>query len=268
MSTRPSENSCEPVIHRPAPIEIPPRPADDARQRRCGPRAADRVVPRLPPSGRARPRRNGRALRRRDVHPRLAPPANVLSVQQPVGRYGPHRHRTSAAFTMASIIQTVLLVAGPLIGIWIGSRLTSAKDVRQWRRDRCLEAYADVMRGCQLVNKEANRLYLVLSGDHEVQAQLLQEARLGLDNAIVRAVLLSSDALNLTCKELSDCFDRFATGADASSKLSRDEWTKLITEAAATAGKFMHEAQDDLRVDDPSLSVSDWWKKLLGIFSA
>jgi hypothetical protein len=45
--------------------EVRARPADDARQRRGGACAADRLVPRLPPSGRARPGRNGGALGRR-----------------------------------------------------------------------------------------------------------------------------------------------------------------------------------------------------------
>jgi hypothetical protein len=43
--------------------EVKGRPADDAWQRRRGPRPAHRMVSGLPPSGRVRPRRDGRAVR-------------------------------------------------------------------------------------------------------------------------------------------------------------------------------------------------------------
>jgi hypothetical protein len=72
---------------------------------------------------------------------------------------------------MASIIQTVLLVAGPLAGIWLGSRLTRSAAERQWRRYRCLEAYTDVVRGCQLLLMKASQLYIT----PEVHAQFLHE---------------------------------------------------------------------------------------------
>jgi hypothetical protein len=167
---------------------------------------------------------------------------------------------------MASIIQTVLVVTGTLAGIWLGSRLTRAKDDRQWRRDRCLEAYADVLRGCPILISEADRLYLALADDPAAQAQLLHAKSLELNHAILKAILLSSDKMNITCTALTDCFGRIASRANASPKWPVDEWNRLVTiEAAAIVGQFTAEAQNDLRGDD-RLSAPDRWKNMLRIF--
>jgi len=72
--------------------ETLPRPAGDARRRRRGRRAADRMVQGMPTSGRARPGRDGRQLRRRNVRARLAQEVGVLAVRQPSGRYGADRN--------------------------------------------------------------------------------------------------------------------------------------------------------------------------------
>ena len=72
--------------------EILSRPADDARHCRRGRRAADRLVQRMPASGRARPRRDGYSLWRRNARARLAPAAGVFSVRQPASRYGADRN--------------------------------------------------------------------------------------------------------------------------------------------------------------------------------
>jgi hypothetical protein len=61
--------------------EIASWSADDARQRRRGSRAADRVVQGVRPPGRARSRRAGGAIRRRDRGPGAARAADMLGVR-------------------------------------------------------------------------------------------------------------------------------------------------------------------------------------------
>jgi hypothetical protein len=176
--------------------------------------------------------------------------------------------------TTASIILPVLSVvgtlSGTLIGTWLGSRLTRSTAERQWRRDRCLEAYTDVLRGWSLFNMEAHRLYLTYltpSYDPDVHYQFLHE-KLALDHAIFRSILLSSYEMNDICIQLSECVGTITVQANASPKLPHDDWTKLTTgEANAIAAKFMAAAQNDLRIDDPpSLSISNWWKTLVASF--
>jgi hypothetical protein len=47
--------------------------------------------------------------------------------------------------TLVPIIQGVITVAGTLAGTWLGFQLSKGKEERQWRRDRCLDAYAEVL---------------------------------------------------------------------------------------------------------------------------
>jgi hypothetical protein len=92
VSTGPSRRyPCRRTLKADEPL---PRPADDARQRRLGQGPPDRVVPRLPAPGRARPGRNGGTLRRRDERPRLAPAACLRPVRQPAGRFRLHWRAT------------------------------------------------------------------------------------------------------------------------------------------------------------------------------
>jgi hypothetical protein len=58
------------------------------------------------------------------------------------------------------MLHDILLIAGPLAGIWLSNWLTRAREVRQWRRDRCLEAYADVLRTNEAVVHKATTLFL------------------------------------------------------------------------------------------------------------
>jgi uncharacterized membrane protein len=47
--------------------------------------------------------------------------------------------------TLVPIIQGVITVAGTLGGAWLGVQLSKGKEDRQWRRDRCLDTYAEVL---------------------------------------------------------------------------------------------------------------------------
>ena len=141
-----------------------------------------------------------------------------------------------------------------LFGTWLGSRLTRAKDEQQWRRDRCLEAYADVLQACGIVITESGRLYLDLA-EPEVQRTIVNEKIMDLDNATNRSsALFCPDSMRIHCKEVSECFGRIATTAGATPKMPLTEWRKLTTvEAAAVSGQFMRAARNDLYT--PSLAV-------------
>lgn len=164
---------------------------------------------------------------------------------------------------MASIIQTIMLGCGPLFGIWLGSWLTRGNQERQWRRDRCLEAYTDVMRACEIVHTEATRLYLEFSDDPTIQLQVLSEKTSELHRAIQRAALLVANEMVPTLHALSAHTDRVAARAGAFPKLSLDEWKKItITDIGNIVTQFMNGARNDLEVHS-TLRVFDLWGKLL-----
>ena len=47
--------------------------------------------------------------------------------------------------TLVPIFQGLITVAGALGGTWLGVRLSKGREERQWRPDRCLDAYAEVL---------------------------------------------------------------------------------------------------------------------------
>jgi hypothetical protein len=155
-----------------------------------------------------------------------------------------------------------MLVCGPLFGIWLGNFLARSKEERQWRRDRSLEAYADVMRLSDSVVTEAHRLYLELAEDHTTQLQQLSEKTSELHHAAYRAALLAPIEIAATIHALVAHIDQVATRAGSSPKLSLDEWKKLTTaDRAVIATKLSNEAWRDLR--GRSSDISKWWKRIL-----
>ena len=157
-----------------------------------------------------------------------------------------------------------MLVCGPLLGIWLGSRLTRAKEERQWRRDRCLEAYADVIRACDIVTIEAHRLYLKLTDDTTTQLQVLSEKTSEFHHATQRAALLAPGEMAATLHALVAHIDKeIAVRAGASPKLSLDEWKKITTvDLAVIVAQFTGEARNDLGVPSPLRIFDQWWKRL------
>jgi hypothetical protein len=162
---------------------------------------------------------------------------------------------------MASLIQNIISVLGTLGGIWLGSRLSRSKEDRQWRRDRCLEAYTDVLLGCEIVTTEATKLYLELC-DRTTQLELLSEKTLELHRATDRIRLLAPEMIPTLYALIVHCESKIATRAGASPKLSLDEWRKITTtDLAVVVAQFTSEARNDLGVRS-SVRVVDWCRKM------
>jgi hypothetical protein len=151
---------------------------------------------------------------------------------------------------IGSIIQNIISVLGTLSGIWLGSTLTRSKEDRQWRRDRCLEAYTDVMEFCETVTNAAHKLYLNLSDNHTKQLEVLTEEVDKFHRATQKAALLCPTEMRATIQALVVHVDKeIATKAGLCPKMSLKEWTKVTTtDRAVIAGQFWAEARRDLDV--------------------
>jgi len=162
---------------------------------------------------------------------------------------------------MASTLQTIMLVCGPLFGIWLGNSLARSREERQWRRDRSLDAYADVMRISDSVVTEAHCLYIELAENRTAQLEKLSEKSSELHHAAYRAALLAPIEIAATIHAFVAHIDQVATRAGSSPKLSLEEWKKLTTaERAVIATKLSNEAWRDLR--GHSSKIGEWWKKI------
>jgi hypothetical protein len=154
-----------------------------------------------------------------------------------------------------------MLVCGPLFGAWLGNYLARAKEERQWRRDRSLEAYTDVMRASDIVITEAHRLYLEIVDDRTTQLQTLSEKTSELHHVAHRAALLAPMEIAASIHALVAPIDAVATRAGASPKLRSEEWKNLTTtDRAVIVTRLSNQAWHDLRGD--SSRIVDQWKKM------
>src|SRR5208282_2490402 len=165
---------------------------------------------------------------------------------------------------MASTVYDILLVAGPLAGVWLSNWLTQAREVRQWRRDRCLEAYAEVLRTNEAVVDKATRLYLEES-DIVAKRQDLIEQIAEFHRATQKALLLAPIEMEEAFRALINCTEReIAVRAGACPKPSLDEWKKLVTtDIGAVAGNVFAMVRSDLAVHRSHLSLL--WNRICSV---
>ena len=74
------------------------------------------------------------------------------------------------------LITAVVTGAVSISGIWLGSRLTRQNESQKWRRDRCLEAYSELVRVVELVRHESDICYLAKecgTEEHTKQAEIV-----------------------------------------------------------------------------------------------
>jgi hypothetical protein len=150
---------------------------------------------------------------------------------------------------MASTVRDILLVAAPLVGVWLSNWLTRAREVRQWRRDRCLEAYADVLRTNAAVVDKATSLYLE-EKDVVAKRQDLMEQVAEFDRATQRALLLAPPEMEGAFRALIILVDKeIAVQAGACSKPLLDDWRKLVTtDIGAATGNIFAMCRRDLAI--------------------
>lgn len=166
-----------------------------------------------------------------------------------------------------NFLPVVLTVVGTLLAVWLGSRLTRSNEARNWRRDRCLEAYTDVLRVCEELVGKAVDLYLldIDSPDRVAEMRLLTAKMEEMYRLSDRAALLGSYEIQAHLEALCrHCGTKIAAGARAKPKLSEDEWRKVrLDDYAALFVTFRNHARNDLGVNLP-LHTSEEWKKILG----
>jgi hypothetical protein len=145
------------------------------------------------------------------------------------------------------MLHDILLIAGPLAGIWLSNWLTRAREVRQWRRDRCLEAYADVLRTNEAVVHKATTLFLEES-DIVAKRQDLIEQIAEFHRATQKALPLARIEIEEAFRALINHAEKeIAVKAGGCPKPSLDEWKKAVTaDIGAVTGKLFAMARSDL----------------------
>jgi hypothetical protein len=99
------------------------------------------------------------------------------------------------------VVLITALVTGvvSVSGIWFGSYLTRGNEDRKWRRDRCLQAYSEVLEAVYMVGFEADRVYF--GGDcgtqeHGKQTAIVLEKTAEMYRTEQRVRLVAPDQVN------------------------------------------------------------------------
>ena len=155
-----------------------------------------------------------------------------------------------------------LAIFGTLFGVWLGSFLARGNEDRQWRRDRCLEAYTDLLRACDIVADEVSEARETKRGSlkHATQNGLIANKVGEMYRLSDRVALLGSDgiqeplsALTLHCGQLVATAKADQNKADQ--KMSDDEMQKAkFTGYVSVYKEFRNAARNDLALH----TVHEW----------
>jgi hypothetical protein len=164
---------------------------------------------------------------------------------------------------MQSILTTVLTLLGSLAGVWLGTRLARDNEARNWRRDRCLEAYTDVLRACDEVRflAEAVRVIDLDDAARPAQSNLVLEKVAEMYRAADRAALLGPNEIQKHLGALVlYCGKQIGARGVASPGVSEDEWRNVIHNFATLFSHFRNDARSDLGVHSPLHTLEEWRK--------
>lgn len=158
-------------------------------------------------------------------------------------------------------------VAGTLSGVWLGSHLTRGNEDRKWRRDRCLEAYSELLRVVETVHFEADAAYYGAecgTQEHAKQLGIVLEKVDEMYRTEQRVRLVAPDEVNACLEALAH-----HVGTEIGKKLSKcpkidESERKLAMEKfGELLVRFTNEARNDLGIHPP-LHTFDEWSQMLG----
>jgi hypothetical protein len=165
------------------------------------------------------------------------------------------RKACASSMTEASILALLGLVgtgAATIGGVLIGRYMERSNEATKWRRDRCLEAYADVLASCQAVLNEANNAWVM--NDPTTPQAIAQNALLiskvtEMYRAADKASLIGSREIETVLRRLNPYFQELARRAIELPKPSTDEWHKIVREAGDLYKTFLVLARKNLGVE-------------------
>jgi hypothetical protein len=162
------------------------------------------------------------------------------------------------------LITALVTGAVSVSGIWLGSYLTRGNEDRKWRRDRCLEAYSELLRAAESVRFEADAAYFGAdcgTQEHAKQHGIVLEKVAEMYRTEQRVSLMAPDEVNARLLALA-----YHVGTEIGAKLSKcpkidESERKLATEKfAKLLVRFINEARNDLGIHPPLHTIEEWEK--------
>lgn len=159
--------------------------------------------------------------------------------------------------TLVPIIQGLITVAGTLGGAWLGFWLSKAREERQWRRDRCLDAYAQVLTlSTQVLERCEDPIGRTKCDPEERRLIFVKNVELNL--AYEKAVLLAPITVQERIADLVGFCNTLAWSS-AEPEHFNGVWEKMLVHHGHLVNRVMRVARPDL--GSPSISPEkSWWR--------
>jgi hypothetical protein len=171
--------------------------------------------------------------------------------------------------SIIAIILSLIAVGGTLGGTWLGRMLERSNETRKWRRERCLEAYTQVMNSCDIVAFEANKVYGIECGSlaHNKQSEVVLEKLSEMYRTVDKTILLGSQEVHKKINNLTLYCGEITAKSLMCPKLSESEWHKIsIKDFTPFYNECLIAARNDLELF-PKLCRVEGFRKLKEEFS-
>jgi hypothetical protein len=165
------------------------------------------------------------------------------------------------------VLIAILGVTGTLSGVWLGNRLTRRNEDRKWRRDRCLEAYSELVRVVELLLHECDLTYVGQkcgTEEHTKQADLAYRKMAEMNRIALGMQLVAPRAVKEKMWELTaHVGNEIVPKSIRCPKIEGSEFDSAKTKAAKLMIDFIYDARNDLGIDLP-LDTIEGQRQLLG----
>jgi hypothetical protein len=157
--------------------------------------------------------------------------------------------------TLVPIIQSLITVAGTLGGAWLGIQLSRRKEERQWRRDRCLDAYAEILTLSAQVVERCEEPTGPTKRDPD-EDKLLWAKNAELELAYKKTVLLAPTAVQEPIANLVSHCQRLVIWSTSPGPFE-GQWVKQLVHYGKLRNRVVRAARPDL--GSPPLKRQRWW---------
>lgn len=170
--------------------------------------------------------------------------------------------------SVIAIILALIAVGGTLGGTWLGQMLERSNETRKWRRERCLEAYTEVFRACDIVVFVANNAYEMdcqsVVRNAQIEIVLLKVSEM--HRTVDKAILLTPQKVHEKLIELTRyCGEEIAAKSIKCPKLSKGEWHKIhVKDYARVFAACRNAARNDLDIFPKVYNKTEWEKIIKG----
>jgi hypothetical protein len=135
-----------------------------------------------------------------------------------------------------------------------------SNEAMKWRRDRCLDAFFDVVTTCNVVFIEANKTWVMADpttpqaiAQHDILISKVTE----MDRAGDKASLIGSPEINEAIRRLTDHYGQKLARLAVAPKPPKADWYEIVRDAGELHSIFVRQARKDLGFAPKEVTTTD-----------